>query len=58
MIRRSTTLIRANGYAMNTLLLNTSFSVEVRTKLDSSRQPGKRLKIGRYGKQLAVAVTG
>ncbi|MDE5797928.1 MAG: DUF4469 domain-containing protein [Treponemataceae bacterium] len=31
------------------------YYAEVRTKLDSSRQPGKRLKTGRYGKPLTVA---
>ena len=32
-----------------------TYYAEVRTKLDSSRQPGKRLKAGRYGKPLIVA---
>ncbi len=32
-----------------------AYYAEVRTKLDSSRQSGKRLKTGRYGKPLSVA---
>ena len=32
-----------------------TYYAEVRTKLDSSRQPGKRLKTGRYGRPLTVA---
>ncbi|MDE7140483.1 MAG: DUF4469 domain-containing protein [Treponemataceae bacterium] len=32
-----------------------AYYAEVRTKLDSSRQPGKRLKTGRYGRPLTVA---